>query len=62
MRTRYRTPHFDLRSPDLTAQRASTLWKAIDLNCHGLPGINDGPGDMDGSIALARAAVQAARG
>jgi tyrosine-protein phosphatase YwqE len=38
------------------------LWKAIDFHCHVLPGINDGPGDMDGSIALARAAVQAARG
>jgi protein-tyrosine phosphatase len=35
------------------------LWKVIDLHSHVLPGIDDGPGDMDGSIALARAAVAA---
>jgi len=29
----------------------------IDLHCHVLPGIDDGPRDMSGSIALARAAV-----
>jgi protein-tyrosine phosphatase len=31
----------------------------IDLHCHVLPGIDDGPEGMDGSIALARAAVAA---
>jgi protein-tyrosine phosphatase len=35
------------------------LWKVIDLHCHVLHGIDDGRGDMDGSIALARAAVAA---
>jgi hypothetical protein len=30
------------------------LW-VIDLHCPVLPGIDDGPGDIDGSIALARA-------
>jgi Capsular polysaccharide synthesis, CpsB/CapC len=34
------------------------LWKAIDLHRHVLPGIDDGPGDLDGAIALGRAAVQ----
>ena len=28
----------------------------IDLHCHALPGIDDGPADIQGSIALARAA------
>jgi protein-tyrosine phosphatase len=31
----------------------------IDLHCHALPGIDDGPADMDEAIALARAAVEA---
>jgi protein-tyrosine phosphatase len=30
----------------------------IDLHCHALPGIDDGPNDMQGSIALARAAAE----
>ena len=30
----------------------------IDLHCHALPGIDDGPDDMHGSIALARAAAE----
>ena len=29
----------------------------IDLHCHLLPGLDDGPGSMDGSLAMARAAV-----
>jgi protein-tyrosine phosphatase len=29
----------------------------IDLHCHVLPGIDDGPGTIDGSLALARAAA-----
>ena len=28
----------------------------IDLHCHVLPGIDDGPETMDGSLELARAA------
>lgn len=28
----------------------------IDLHCHVLPGIDDGPKDIDGSLELARAA------
>jgi protein-tyrosine phosphatase len=32
---------------------------AIDLHSHVLPGLDDGPPDMDGSLALARAAVGA---
>jgi protein-tyrosine phosphatase len=31
----------------------------IDLHCHLLPGIDDGPVDFDGSLALARAQVDA---
>jgi len=31
----------------------------IDLHCHVLPGIDDGPETIDGSVALARAAVLA---
>ena len=31
----------------------------IDLHCHLLPGIDDGPDDIDGAIALARAAAAA---
>ncbi len=31
----------------------------IDLHCHVLPGIDDGPETMEGSLALARAAVAA---
>ena len=30
----------------------------IDLHCHALPGIDDGPDDMQGSTALARAAAE----
>jgi protein-tyrosine phosphatase len=39
--------------------RGVYLVEVIDLHCHVLPGIDDGPRDMDGSIALARAAVAA---
>jgi protein-tyrosine phosphatase len=31
----------------------------IDLHCHVLPGIDDGPASLDGSLALARAAAAA---
>ena len=31
----------------------------IDLHCHLLPGIDDGPSDIDGSIALATAYLAA---
>jgi protein-tyrosine phosphatase len=31
----------------------------IDLHCHVLPGIDDGPGSFEGSLALARAAAAA---
>jgi protein-tyrosine phosphatase len=31
----------------------------IDLHCHVLPGIDDGPATMDGSVALAKAALAA---
>jgi protein-tyrosine phosphatase len=31
----------------------------IDLHCHLLPGIDDGPADLDGTLALARAQVDA---
>jgi protein-tyrosine phosphatase len=31
----------------------------IDLHCHALPGIDDGPGDMDDAIELARVAAAA---
>jgi protein-tyrosine phosphatase len=30
----------------------------IDLHCHLLPGIDDGPNDLDGSLAMARRAVR----
>src|SRR3954451_22631855 len=31
----------------------------IDLHCHILPGLDDGPANMDFSLAMARAAVEA---
>src|SRR5947207_15229909 len=31
----------------------------VDLHCHVLPGVDDGPGDLDGSLDLAEAAVAA---
>ena len=30
----------------------------IDLHCHALPGIDDGPADLGASVALARAAAE----
>ena len=35
----------------------ATLPRVIDLHCHLLPGIDDGPASVDESIAMARAAV-----
>jgi protein-tyrosine phosphatase len=47
----------------VTASRAiiSVLFEreVIDLHCHVLPGIDDGPESIEGSLALARAAVAA---
>ncbi|HEY4428401.1 MAG TPA: CpsB/CapC family capsule biosynthesis tyrosine phosphatase [Solirubrobacteraceae bacterium] len=34
----------------------------IDLHCHALPGIDDGPDSIEGSLALARAAAEAGTG
>src|SRR5579859_513514 len=34
----------------------------VDMHAHLLPGIDDGPADLDGSIAMARAAVDAGTG
>jgi protein-tyrosine phosphatase len=34
-----------------------TFGSVIDLHCHVLPGIDDGPATIDGSLALARAAA-----
>ena len=31
----------------------------IDLHCHILPGLDDGPANVDFSVAMARAAVEA---
>jgi protein-tyrosine phosphatase len=42
------------------AARISFFTRVIDLHCHVLPGIDDGPKTIEGSVALARAA--AARG
>ncbi len=41
--------------------RSPRLWfrSVIDLHCHVLPGIDDGPESIEGSVALARAAVAA---
>jgi protein-tyrosine phosphatase len=36
-----------------------TLWEVIDLHCHVLAGIDDGPETIEGSLALARAASDA---
>jgi protein-tyrosine phosphatase len=38
---------------------AAYCWRVIDLHCHVLPGIDDGPASLDGSVALARAAAAA---
>jgi protein-tyrosine phosphatase len=37
----------------------STLASVIDLHCHVLPGIDDGPATLEGSLDLARAAEKA---
>lgn len=39
--------------------RAASYPCVIDLHCHLLPGIDDGPGTMDESVAMARAFVAA---
>ena len=31
----------------------------VDIHSHVLPGIDDGPGELDGALAMARAAAQA---
>ncbi len=36
--------------------------RAVDLHCHLLPGVDDGPATMDESIAYARAATEAGTG
>ena len=36
-----------------------SLWRVIDLHSHVLPGIDDGPRDLAGAVALARAAERA---
>ena len=36
--------------------------RAVDLHCHLLPGVDDGPATMDESVAYARAAVAAGTG
>jgi hypothetical protein len=36
-----------------------TISRVIDLHCHILPGIDDGPPDEAGSVALGRALVAA---
>ena len=38
---------------------AAYCWRVIDLHCHVLPGIDDGPASIEGSVALARAAAAA---
>jgi protein-tyrosine phosphatase len=38
---------------------AAYCWRVIDLHCHVLPGIDDGPASIEGSIALARVAAAA---
>ncbi len=42
--------------PDMPDVCVLTFATMIDLHCHVLPGIDDGPPDMDGSLALARSA------
>lgn len=41
------------------AADAATPRPVIDLHCHLLPGIDDGPADVDGALALARAHASA---
>ena len=36
-----------------------SLWHVIDLHSHVLPGLDDGPADLAGAVALARAAERA---
>jgi protein-tyrosine phosphatase len=36
-----------------------SLWRVIDLHSHVLPGLDDGPEDVAGAVALARAAERA---
>jgi capsular polysaccharide synthesis CpsB/CapC-like protein len=37
--------------------RAATLDGVIDIHCHLLPGVDDGPGSMREAVAMARVAV-----
>src|SRR3954470_17794308 len=50
------------RSSSCPRERCTTGQKnpaVIDLHCHILPGLDDGPANMDFSLAMARAAVEA---
>jgi protein-tyrosine phosphatase len=39
--------------------RVYPCWPVIDLHCHVLPGVDDGPATLDDSLALCRAAIAA---
>src|SRR5277367_6444551 len=39
-------------------RRILRVWPLIDLHCHMLPGIDDGAGNLDVSLQMARAAVE----
>lgn len=45
--------------PDANDLKRRSVRDVIDLHCHVLPGIDDGPATIDGSLALARAASAA---
>ena len=53
----------DRAPPSAIAPAGAGRWPkvvdVIDLHCHVLPGIDDGPEAIEGSVALARAAAQA---
>jgi protein-tyrosine phosphatase len=44
---------------DANEDERRSVRRVIDLHCHVLPGIDDGPATIDGSLALARAASAA---
>src|SRR4051794_30168337 len=49
----------DVRRPGLRLARTAgrSARRVIDLHCHILPGLDDGPPDLDASVALARLAA-----
>src|SRR5204863_7242940 len=53
------TIDLNTRSPLVVKERARSYASVIDLHCHILPGVDDGPPTLDETLALARTQVAA---